>query len=412
MVEEVGRPKAVWSSAARTLVRPPNTSPARADRPRAGTRLIVGRRLDGLLPSGWRERVSRSARRGRTTRGCATCSARARHRRRAPSGTTTGCGPDRPVARGAAARAVLVLVSDESDHGVQPRAFEHLLGLPEQRLRATPALPSPWSGSKLCPGEPRGEAHLDRQPPTEQPAPRARRMRAVPIGTTRRPSRPCPGGPPRARGAQRRAGPPCARSATVLGDPTCSATSATRPRPAADPPTTMPVGSRRRDGEGVRRHAQADAPAAELRHDPRLRRRAPEVEQVSSRDLLREVAVFQAVGSAGSADDLNRRRCPRRVLPLPVLRPATAIRSPPPAPRRPGRTACSVGRAPGSVGRAGPPSRIPGRQAGRCGVHGAGCCARSRRRTPRRGGSEDFRAPRRPRASDRRRPRSRPRPHC
>ena len=113
--------------------------------------LIVGRRLDRLLPSGWQERV-------KSVNETRTYDAWLREvlspERDSDVARTFWYhhGLQDLIARWREVlppERVLLLVNDESDHGTQARAFEHLLGLPEGQLTParTPTPPSPWSGS-------------------------------------------------------------------------------------------------------------------------------------------------------------------------------------------------------------------------------------------------------------------------
>ena len=266
--------------------------------------LIVARRLDRLLPSAWQERV-KSVNETRTydawLREVLAPSATAR-RPRTFWHHHGLARPDRAVARGAAARAGARAGHDESDRGVQPRAFERLLGLPEGQLTPGPArqhLPVDGADRALPPGQPRGRGRrLGREPSPEQPAPRDARRDARGADPGLRdldPAR-CPAGPPRGWRSSARSGPDGARLRRDRDR---------RPRPAAlrrrrgRRPTspTRRRHARRRGGRGAMEQAlarmlrragadRAEAGSAVLRAHPRP--------TLSSRALLREVARRQA----------------------------------------------------------------------------------------------------------------------
>ena len=267
--------------------------------------LIVARRLDRLLPSGWQERV-------KSVNETRTYDAWLREvlspARDSDVARTFWYhhGLQDLIARWREAlppERVLVLVSDESDHGTQPRAFEHLLGLPEGQL--TPGRHTNTSFSmeriELC-----RQVNLavedhgwigNRRLNGPRRAMLAG-MRAVPIQDYETTIPPLPGwtAPRLAELSDERARAVRESGVTVLGDPDllCYVGDETAPG-LADPPATMPVSA----AAGAMEKALAGM-LKQMRQQPKPPPRpapppsGPTVDQVSSRDLLREVARRQA----------------------------------------------------------------------------------------------------------------------
>jgi hypothetical protein len=267
--------------------------------------LIVARRLDRLLPSGWQERV-------KSVNETRTYDAWLREvlspERESDVARTFWYhhGLENLIARWREAlppERVLVLVSDESDHGTQPRAFEQLLGLPEGQL--TPGRHTNTSFSmeriELCRQVNLAvEAH-DWVGNRRLNGPRRAMlagMRAVPIQDYETSIPPLPGwtAPRLAELSNERARTVRESGVIVLGDPELLCYVGDETAPAlADPPSTMPVsaaaGAMEKAFAGMlkqmRQHAKPPPRPAPTSSSPR-------VEQVSSRDLLREVARRQA----------------------------------------------------------------------------------------------------------------------
>jgi len=264
--------------------------------------LIVARRLDKLLPSAWQERV-KSVNETRTY----------------DAWLRQVLGPERD---GDAARTfwhnhglrdliarwrevlppdrVLVLVNDESDRGMQARAFEHLLGLPEGQLTPGPYTNTSFSMERieLCrqvnlAAEARGWIG-NRQLNGPRRA-MLTGMRAVPIQDYETSIPPLPGWTAErlAELSDERAGTVLESDVTVVGDPDAlryagDASAADLP----DPPTTMPVAA----AAGAIDQALAGM-LKQLRRRPKPARPtppplppAPTLDTLSSRALLGEVA--------------------------------------------------------------------------------------------------------------------------
>ncbi len=273
--------------------------------------LIVARRLDRLLPSGWQERV-KSVNETRTY----------------DAWLREVLSPDRDsgaartfwyhhglqdlIARWREAlppERVIVLVSDEEDRGVQPRAFERLLGLPEGRLT-----PGPFSNTSLS----LERIELCRQlnlavvrrswvGNTFLNKPRRQLLmglRMVPIQDYETSIPPLPGWTApliRALSEQRAAS---VRDAgvVVLGDPDLLRYVGDETVPdLPEPPATMPIAAAAEAVEKslasalqqMRKQAK-DLEKARKSPPPSRQPPGPAVDQVSSRDLLREVARRQA----------------------------------------------------------------------------------------------------------------------
>jgi hypothetical protein len=267
--------------------------------------LIVARRLDRLLPSGWQERV-------KSVNETRTYDAWLREvlspERESDVARTFWYhhGLENLIARWREAlppERVLVLVSDESDHGTQPRAFEQLLGLPEGQL--TPGRHTNTSFSmeriELCRQVNLAvEAH-DWVGNRRLNGPRRAMlagMRAVPIQDYETSIPPLPGwtAPRLAELSNERARTVRESGVIVLGDPELLCYVGDETAPAlADPPSTMPVsaaaGAMEKAFAGMLKQMRQHAKPPPRPAPPPS---SPSVEQVSSRDLLREVARRQA----------------------------------------------------------------------------------------------------------------------
>jgi len=316
MVEEVRTApgRVVISSEDFASARPEHAAKLVADLGRERVHvLIVARRLDKLLPSAWQERV-KSVNETRTydawlhdvlgtDRG--NDAARTFWHNHELAGLVARWRAVLPADR------VLVLVNDEADRGVQPRAFEQLLGLADGQLTPGPFTNTSFSMERIELCRQLNLAVVRREWVGNQLLNRPRRemlsgIRDVPLEDDETPIPPLPGwtAPRLAELSDERAVSVRDAGVVVLGDPDLLRYTGDERSPGLpEPPTTVPVaaaaGALEKALAGALRQLRAqakelrqvrEAQRAAQRAAERAAARGPVVADVSSRDLLREVA--------------------------------------------------------------------------------------------------------------------------
>ena len=270
--------------------------------------LIVARRLDKLLAVGLAGAGQVGQRDADVRRVAARRARCGPGQRRRPHllAQPRARGSGRAVARRVPAEQVLVLVNDETDRGVQPRAFERLLGLVDGQLTPGPFTNTSFSMERIELCRQLNLAVVRRDWIGNQFLNRPRRemlagIRGVPIEDYETPIPPLPGwtAPRLAELSEERATSVRDSGVIVLGDPDLLRYAGDEQAPdLPEPPTTMPVaaaaGALERTLAGALRQLRAQA--KELRQARDAQRaaerevaRGPVVADVSSRDLLREV---------------------------------------------------------------------------------------------------------------------------
>ena len=267
--------------------------------------LIVARRLDTLLPSGWQERV-KSVNETRTYD--AWLRAVLSPERDADVARTFWYhhGLQDLVARWREVlppEQVVVLVNDETDRGMQARVFEQLLGLPDGRLTPGPYTNTSFSMERIELCRQVNVAVEARGWVGNRPLNTPRRsmlagLRTAPLQDFETSIPPLPGWTAErlAELSEERARTVLESDVVVVGDPDAlryAGDPAAPPLP--DPPATIPVaaaaGALERSFAGMlKQMRQHQKPPPR----PAPRPAGPAVDQVSSRALLREVARRQA----------------------------------------------------------------------------------------------------------------------
>jgi hypothetical protein len=268
--------------------------------------LIVARRLDTLLPSGWQERV-KSVNETRTYD--AWLRAVLSPERDSDVARTFWYhhGLQDLIARWREVlppEQVLVLVNDEADRGMQARVFEQLLGLPGGQLTPGPHTNTSFSMERIELCRQVNVAVEARDWVGNRPLNTPRRamlagLRTAPIQDFETSIPPLPGWTAERLAAlsEERARTVLESDVVVVGDPDALRYAGDPAAPALpDPPATIPVaaaaGALERAFAGMLKQMRQHQRAAPR---PASRPAGPAVDQVSSRELLREVARRQAV---------------------------------------------------------------------------------------------------------------------